>query len=546
MAENTAAPPQRKDETKIAVVVIHGMGEQKPMQTLRGFVETAWLRHAALFAQIEQRRDHKPWDIWSKPDHVSGSAELRRITTARARDPKGPPGSRQQRCDFFELHWADLTIDTNWGDFTRWLRALLLRNPLRGNVPPRVFVVWLVLWLLVVTLGASTLAAAWPGVVKALGCDPLAGHALGKLLSWRGWAVVAGGLAAFGWATKSFLMAYFGDVARYVSAAPRNIKVRHEARQRGLKLLDELAATGDYERIIIVGHSLGSVLAHDLVMLAWSPFARSMPMAAGSPLHEALRNCEAAAGDLLQAAGYDADDTPFLRDDPGKACRYKRQPNPAQLPERLAGYRRAQRVLFRALAATPTGLQEPPKASSAWLISDVITLGSPLTHAEFLIARNLCDLRTSVNLREVLRCPPITEPQRGPPWRFSYEEIKGSGQWRMHHAAAMAAVRWTNLHDASGPAAFWLGDVISGPVSRDFGPGVVDVNVRIERPRGLLRRLGLARLFTHTLYWRDFLRGVDHSSAPPAHVQALREALNLLDEDSVEDALLQRAAVRTC
>ena len=29
---------------KIAVVVTHGMGEQIPMETLRGFVEAAWVR----------------------------------------------------------------------------------------------------------------------------------------------------------------------------------------------------------------------------------------------------------------------------------------------------------------------------------------------------------------------------------------------------------------------------------------------------------------------------------------------------------------------
>jgi hypothetical protein len=69
---------------------------------------------------------------------------------------------------------------------------------------------------------------------------------------------------------------------------------------------------------------------------------------------------------------------------------------------------------------------------------------------------------------------------------------------------------------------------------------VADIPVRIARPRGLLVRLGLARLFTHTLYWTDFLRGIDHGSPAPAHVQALREALNLLDEEAVEERLLQR------
>ncbi len=350
MASSTAPMSQQADETKIAVVVIHGMGEQKPMQTLRGFVETAWQRDARLFSGLKPKNDHKPWDVWSKPDYVSGSAELRRITTARARDPQGAPGSRKQRTDFFELHWADLTADTNWGDFTQWLRALLLRNPLRGDVPARVLVVWLLLWLLVAAIGVSAASTVWIGAVKALGRDPLGGSALGNLLSWGGWAGLTAALAAVGMAVKSFLTTYFGDVARYVSAAPRNIKVRHEARQRGLKLLNELAATGAYERIVVVGHSLGSVLAHDLVMLAWSEAARAIPVIkAGSPLHQALRTCELAADRLLDAAGYRGGEPEFLRDDPSWACHYRRKPDLKRLPEALGDYRHAQRVLFNDL-----------------------------------------------------------------------------------------------------------------------------------------------------------------------------------------------------
>jgi hypothetical protein len=526
-------------ETKIAVVVIHGMGEQKPMQTLRGFVESVWQRDAALFKGLKPEFDHAPWDVWSKPDHISGSAELRRITTARARDPAGPAGAKLQRTDFFELHWADLTADTNWSDFLAWFRALLLRRPWRGDVPPRVLLVWLLLWALVAALGVSALAAAWPGVVKALGRDPLSGSGLGSLLSWGGWAVLTAVLGAVGLAVKSLLTAYLGDVARYVSSAPRNIKVRQEARQRGLKLLDELAAAGSYERIVVVGHSLGSVLAHDLVMLAWSQAARSIRAHEGSPLYRAVGACESAADQLLTAAGYVGGEPGFLRDDPSTQCRRPSRPANAALPGLLRAYRGTQRELFRALAATPAQVRGQQR-QAAWLISDLVTMGSPLTHAEFLIARNLCDLRMSVRMRELLRCPPLLEPRVDGTWRFSFDEPRGGQHWQLHHAAALGPVRWTNLHDSSGPLAFWLGDLISGPVGRDFGPGVADVPVRIARPRGLLLRLGLARLFTHTLYWTDFLRGIDHKSTTPAHVQALRDALNLLDEEAVEDRLLQR------
>lgn len=37
---------------KVAVIVIHGMGEQKPMETLRGFVRTVWERDQRLVLGI--------------------------------------------------------------------------------------------------------------------------------------------------------------------------------------------------------------------------------------------------------------------------------------------------------------------------------------------------------------------------------------------------------------------------------------------------------------------------------------------------------------
>jgi hypothetical protein len=582
------------EDKKTAVVVIHGMGEQKPMQTLRGFVEAVWQRDASLFAGRVQAPDYKVNDVWSKPDQISGSAELRRITTARARDAVDAAGhGRGKRADFFELHWADLTSDSNWGDFLAWFKKLLLRNPLAGGVPVRLLFIWGVLWLGVLALGVSALSTAWVSALKLLGQDPMAHQGVGKLLSWRGWAFLTAGLALGGTLIKALLTAYLGDVARYVSAAPRNIGVRREARQRGQKLLADLAASNAYDRIIVVGHSLGSVLAHDLIMLAWSSAVGSIRAAKDSRLLAALRHCEEKADELLGAAGYVTEEPNFLRDDRGSRCHYHRQANAQALPAALKAYRAAQRNLFRELAATQVPV-EGTAGHAAWLISDLVTLGSPLTHAELLMADSLCDLRHTVFMREALRCPPLLEQVKRDEakaddaafdLRFSFQIPKRSGVWQPHHGSAMAPVRWTNIHDASKPLSFWLGDLVSGPLARDFGPGVADVQVKITRPKGLLRFLGLQRLVTHTLYWTDFLRGFDigrsgpagatgttpsapapasasasasasapatastsasaslpapQPPAPPDHVAALREALNFPDDPELEARLLAR------
>ena len=145
-------------------------------------------------------------------------------------------------------------------------------------------------------------------------------------------------------------------------------------------------------------------------------------------------------------------------------------------------------------------------------------------------------------MREALRSPPVLEEDADGKLAFSFRNPQGSDLWQPHHAAAMACVRWTNIHDASDSWSFWLGDVISGPVSRDFGPGVADVRVRIARPAGVLRWRLLSRRFTHTLYWTDFFRGFKSTQAAPDHVQALREALNLLDDPVIEARLLARVS----
>lgn len=56
------------------------------------------------------------------------------------------------------------------------------------------------------------------------------------------------------------------DAARYLNAAPANIAERHAIRRDGIALLKKLhdPASG-YDQIVIVGHSLGSVIGYDML-----------------------------------------------------------------------------------------------------------------------------------------------------------------------------------------------------------------------------------------------------------------------------------------
>jgi hypothetical protein len=71
---------------KQAVIVIHGIGEQVPMDSIRGFVRAVWETDDAVLNE----NDADPDEVWSRPDLRTGSLELRRITTNKAND-RPPP-----------------------------------------------------------------------------------------------------------------------------------------------------------------------------------------------------------------------------------------------------------------------------------------------------------------------------------------------------------------------------------------------------------------------------------------------------------------------
>ena len=110
----------RKDQ---AVIVIHGIGEQKPMDTLRGFAD-------AVLPQPESGVKY-----WSKPDRMSESFELRKLQNRK-----------HPRTHFFEYYWAYKVEGTRFSHVINWIRALLFRRP--GNVPKHDRFFWWLSWSL--------------------------------------------------------------------------------------------------------------------------------------------------------------------------------------------------------------------------------------------------------------------------------------------------------------------------------------------------------------------------------------------------------------
>src|SRR3954463_7516809 len=84
-----------------AVLIIHGVGQQKPMETLYDFLDN--------ICHEIYRKEH----FWSRPDSVSGNYDLRQIVTIDE--------SSGTRTDFFELYWAHLMEGTRLGSVWSWI-----------------------------------------------------------------------------------------------------------------------------------------------------------------------------------------------------------------------------------------------------------------------------------------------------------------------------------------------------------------------------------------------------------------------------------------
>ena len=256
-----------------------------------------------------------------------------------------------------------------------------------------------------------------------------------------------------------------------------------------------------YKRIVIASHSLGTILAVDLLSYFWAERESARTVRQGTKEFGALCALERAADRVTSLNG-----------------------------ESLAVYFDAQRALRQLLARRPAPV-DARQADSRWLISDLVTFGSPLAHAEFLLASSPADLKSRIAARELPQSPPFREtldadvlaraeathamPIATPPEAtrlMSYPLVDSPDAWRLHHAAPFAVVRWTNVFD---PAFLVLcGDVISGPIAPVFGPAIVDID--LKKRRGGRQSWS----FTHTKYW-------SLDEAP--RIDACREAVNLLD-----------------
>lgn len=439
-----AKPELRKLRT--AVVVVHGMGEHRPLETLNGFID------AGLPSVGGARR------FYSRPDGVTDSYESRRYLAPRQPEHGANPELYAQT-EFFEYHWAYLMQGNELGDLWSTVRKFLLLRA--GYVPSGLLVVWVVAWLLI-AVGVwafvwgplSHLDLAEGPIIEVVAEVLLGGGLAAILVAW----LVTGPLKR--WVTSSFV-----DVVRYLDTSPRSYAVRRDIRAGIIKLLDGLTNSDRYDRIVIVAHSLGSYIAYDAISYLWGQYniryARPPDQDGQAP--EGLAELEAAASELVAKKGTPAEDAARDR------------------------FRNAQRELWIDLR----------QDGNPWLITDLITFGSPMYFADRLYTRDYADFARRVKRWELPTCPPQDEGA-------DYNNVNDSDLWfswkhesgrrMLYHGAPFAVTRWTNMWFPAH--AGFLGDWFGGPLAPLYGPGITDIALQGNRTRSRWPALAHAKYFS--------------------------------------------------
>lgn len=257
----------------LAMIVCHGMGQQVPFETLSEVANTICRAHGT-----SHERSAK---VTLRLVKIAGDGKL----LPRAEIELSEPG-RTRTVHLYEAYWAPLTegvigyaqtarfllgaglegIVAAWhGKFDRWMFGEPKWLPVKRNT-------WLLLAGTLVVLAPLLLLAGLIAATPTVLLPFLARPWTLKLALKVAGAVVL--LLAF-WKFRAFVVQYLGDVVIYVGTNRVNpyTKVREAIKETGIRVASAVYGAVEhgpdglprfaYRKVVVVGHSLGSVVAYD-------------------------------------------------------------------------------------------------------------------------------------------------------------------------------------------------------------------------------------------------------------------------------------------
>jgi hypothetical protein len=412
------------------------MGNQRPVETVTGFVDSA-------LAAFGGSRVY-----YSRPAMLSGSYEARRLIAVEMK--RGTTVARPQ-IDLYEYHWSYLMAGNKISDLAPTSVRLFLQLPWR--LPAALWIYWLMLWVAAIALVREIVRLGSEHKLKSFAVTDII-DAISPDVVYA--AVITGVVfIAVGWVTANLV-----DVVRYLDTSPRSYEARRAIRGGMAELLAALQdPERGYARIAVVAHSLGGYIAYDGLTTLWAQTDRGQDE---GRRFNALENLEAKANALPA---------------PSRSGRTFKSTE-------LQAFRDAQHALW----------QELQTSGTRWLVSDLVTLGTPMYLADLLFTRSRRQFNLLRKRSELAQCPPRsdTESVEGKtPTKLRY---RWKGEPLLVTGSPFAAVRWTNLWFPAWAGLF--GDPFGGALQPLFGAGIKDRRVSA---RGLSR---FVPIIAHTRYFR--------------------------------------------
>lgn len=254
-----------------AVLVCHGMGQQVPFETLDCMAAAICAAHTAGSATVNARLVQLSSD----------QSTLSRVEIALSFDA----GAEVKHIHLYEAYWAPLTegaigygrtawflLRAGWRGFKASLTGRFDRWMFGGLQPLEVKSGTLAMLLALLLLLTPLLALA--GAAGYLGFYAVTEQSFGEVGQHPWWHAAGALLLLASWYIRRFVLQYMGDVAIYVSSNEVNEfwRIRDEIKGIGMRAVSLIyravgadQAAFEYGKVVIVGHSLGSVVAYDTI-----------------------------------------------------------------------------------------------------------------------------------------------------------------------------------------------------------------------------------------------------------------------------------------
>ena len=438
MATETVDPADEpgvasEGDVRTAVLIVHGLGEKRPMDVLDAFAKTALSPRGT---EGEQR-----WDYYSQPPVLTDSYEARRYIAR-------PPGGTET--EIYEYHWPYLMTASRYAGAMAMTMRLLFRRP--SNVPDPLFGIWRVVWSVFLAILLSIPALF---VVGYLLDTDVPHWIVGLIFSavvlmfWFGLFRMVGALLV-NRATKPFV-----EVVRYLDPTPDSYAARRATRAGLVDLLRDLH-DGRYSRIVVVGHSVGAFISYDALMSFWAE------------THASHAAEEAADGLMADGAVDEFQDRQFaLWQD------LRQQGNPWRITDFITiGSPMALADLLLTRPGLFSGFKRSDPAHRREMFDELVARGA------------------------LVRCPPRSETlpvgsteQCPASYRSRDDEVLGS-------QSVFAPTRWTNIWFPVVRGKL-PGDWFGGPLRPLFGPGIRDIAALGNTPERLQRGSAHSEYFRH-------------------------------------------------